>query len=414
MSATLDSLGALSAAIDALLENSPLPASDAELHDFMVGLIRERNRLVAACAPALAAWERRRVWEADGSRSPAARLARATGSAQPTAKRELARARHLAEMPATAAALAEGRLTVDHVDALSRAKTPARAARFAEHEATLVEQCERLDFAPAQRVIDYWCQRADAEIDSDDARDRSDDSRLFVSATTGGRVAINGTLDPIGGEIFRNELDRIEREIWQADQRSGNVRTPAQRRALALVEMATRSATAPADGRRPKPLFTVHVGRRAISASLPAAPSSRRRNSHGGSTTRSTRASCSTARPLSSRCRNSDRSPEPSVAPSRRGIVIVSTPAVVTCLQTSATSTTSRPGPKVAPRISSTGDCSARRTIGTGTSTTTMQFRYLCVASIASQPFVPVFGGRIYGNASATTPVSTRQTDRGA
>jgi hypothetical protein len=37
-------------------------------------------------------------------------------------------------------------------------------------------------------------------------------------------------------------------------------RTPAQRRADALVEMAIRSATAPADGRRPEPLFTVVVG----------------------------------------------------------------------------------------------------------------------------------------------------------
>ena len=37
-------------------------------------------------------------------------------------------------------------------------------------------------------------------------------------------------------------------------------RTPAQRRADALVEMATRARTAPADGRRPAPLFTVVVG----------------------------------------------------------------------------------------------------------------------------------------------------------
>ncbi len=38
------------------------------------------------------------------------------------------------------------------------------------------------------------------------------------------------------------------------------LRTPAQRRADAFVEMATRSRTAPPDGRRPEPLFTVLVG----------------------------------------------------------------------------------------------------------------------------------------------------------
>jgi hypothetical protein len=36
-------------------------------------------------------------------------------------------------------------------------------------------------------------------------------------------------------------------------------RTPAQRRADALVEMATRARTAPKDGRRPAPLFDVVV-----------------------------------------------------------------------------------------------------------------------------------------------------------
>lgn len=41
---------------------------------------------------------------------------------------------------------------------------------------------------------------------------------------------------------------------------TGVVRTAAQRRAAALVEMATRSASAPSDGRRPRPLFTVLVG----------------------------------------------------------------------------------------------------------------------------------------------------------
>ncbi|MEY2568465.1 MAG: hypothetical protein QOE35_2994, partial [Actinomycetota bacterium] len=42
-------------------------------------------------------------------------------------------------------------------------------------------------------------------------------------------------------------------------------RTPAQRRADALVEMATRSRTAPANGRRPEPLFSVLLGDEALS-----------------------------------------------------------------------------------------------------------------------------------------------------
>ncbi len=80
------------------------------------------------------------------------------------------------------------------------------------------------------------------------------------------------TLDPISGSIVADELNRLEHELFEADcaearERLG--RTPridelardgGQRRADALVEMATRSRAAPADGIRPAPLFSVLVG----------------------------------------------------------------------------------------------------------------------------------------------------------
>ena len=80
------------------------------------------------------------------------------------------------------------------------------------------------------------------------------------------------TLDPISGSIVASELNRLEHDLFEADcaeakERLGRTaridelaRTSAQRRADALVEMATRSRTAPADGIRPAPLFTVFVG----------------------------------------------------------------------------------------------------------------------------------------------------------
>lgn len=53
----------------------------------------------------------------------------------------------------------------------------------------------------------------------------------------------------------RSAKERLGREpmVMELD------RTPAQRRADALVEMAIRARSAPADGRRPAPLFTVLV-----------------------------------------------------------------------------------------------------------------------------------------------------------
>jgi len=79
-------------------------------------------------------------------------------------------------------------------------------------------------------------------------------------------------LDPINGAIVEDELRRIEQRMYADDWKDARARvgenatafdlarTSAQRRADALVEMATRSGTAPQGGRRPEPLFTVLVG----------------------------------------------------------------------------------------------------------------------------------------------------------
>lgn len=81
-------------------------------------------------------------------------------------------------------------------------------------------------------------------------------------------------LDPISGAIVSNQLRRIEDELFAAEwkeakERLGEgatitgadlARTPTQRRADALVEMATRAGVAPENGRRPEPLFSVFVG----------------------------------------------------------------------------------------------------------------------------------------------------------
>src|SRR3546814_13658751 len=79
------------------------------------------------------------------------------------------------------------------------------------------------------------------------------------------------SFDPVRGTIVNETLAMIEGELFeidwaQAKDRLGRKptldeldRTPAQRRADALTEMAIRARTAPRDGRRPAPLFTVVI-----------------------------------------------------------------------------------------------------------------------------------------------------------
>jgi len=250
----------LHTAIDSLLAVDPNTLTDNELHDHVTTIQRQRHRMAAAAAQAISAWDQRMVWADNGAGSAAARLANDTSASPTSTSIEIKRARRLRTMPHVAAALATGHLSPDHVDLLAKANQPWRNASFADHEATLVEQCKILRFADARKMIDYWCARADADAAEDQAERQRNAAHLDISSTLDGTIMINGLLDPIGGTIVTNELNRLEHELYLTDKRDSVIRTASQRRAAALVEMAARSATAPANGRRPKPLFTVLVG----------------------------------------------------------------------------------------------------------------------------------------------------------
>lgn len=261
-----DALDLLRRSVEAVRAIDLDSLTDGELHELAIATQQLCGRLTAATAPLLQRWEQRGVWAGDGSRSSAARLARETRSSQATARRELRRARSLAGMPATSLAAVAGELSTDLVDLLATADTTARHDLFVEHEAALLESIRGLRYSQAHRAVRYWCHRADAELERDDhdADDDRDAARLSVSTTLDDMVVVNGALDPVGGAIVVGELDRLAERLRLDDLRDGVDRTPAQRRAAALVQMATRSATAPADGRAPRPLFTALIGDRTL------------------------------------------------------------------------------------------------------------------------------------------------------
>ena len=95
-----------------------------------------------------------------------------------------------------------------------------------------------------------------------------------MSLTEGlrGTGLLTGELTPTARAEVSTALDRIERELFDADwavvrAEHGDAattaqiaRTPGQRRHDALVEMARRATTAPSDGKRPTPLLSILVG----------------------------------------------------------------------------------------------------------------------------------------------------------
>jgi hypothetical protein len=157
------------------------------------------------------------------------------------------------------------------VDLVASVRRPSTEAALARDEEMLVDYAKTLAFAEFVRVLRYWEQHADPDGAEEDAMEQQARRDVYLVPSIGGTFLGKMTLDPISGAIVCGELERLERELFEADWakaqddlgRDPTVdelgRTSAQRRADALVEMATRSGTAPADGRRPAPLFSVLV-----------------------------------------------------------------------------------------------------------------------------------------------------------
>jgi hypothetical protein len=234
-------------------------------------LHRQRARLDAFVTTASAAFDASDTWALDGARNASAWLATRCRLPTAEARRVVRRGRALRHLPACAEAWSAGTITAAHVDVIAALRRPATEAALARDEALLVDQAGGLGFSSFTRAAAYWDQRADpdgAEAGDEARRGRR---QVYLEASFSGMWLGQITLDPVSGAIVANELGRLEREGFEADWARARTtlgreptladlgRSSGQRRADALVEMATRSRTAPADGRRPAPLFSVLV-----------------------------------------------------------------------------------------------------------------------------------------------------------
>ncbi|MDX6659950.1 MAG: hypothetical protein QOJ55_772 [Solirubrobacteraceae bacterium] len=259
----------LVAAIDELVGTDPRALSDSEA---IIALHRELARLEAVAARATARWDADRRWAEEGARSGAAWLAARCRTPKDTARRRLRLGRALRDLPHASGAWLDGRIEGAHVSALTKARNDRTVSDLAADEAMLVENASSLRFDQFTRALAYWSQLHDPDGVEIDARRQHDERSLDLSQTFQGVWVGDFTLDPVNGAIVSDALRRSERAVFDADWADARARlgrdplideltrTARQRRADALVEMAQRAMTAPADGRRPEPLFSVLVG----------------------------------------------------------------------------------------------------------------------------------------------------------
>ncbi|HVM14357.1 MAG TPA: DUF222 domain-containing protein [Egibacteraceae bacterium] len=258
----------LAEALDGLCQAEPASLADGET---VVALHAQLERLAAVATRATAAFDASRAWEADGARSAPAWVAARCRLPLASARRRARLGRELRSMPATEAAWLAGEVGEAQVEALADERARVGAERFDADEALLVGHATELPYRLFRRALAYWSQLADPDGAERRAAAQREGRRLHLSASFEGCWFLDGVLDPVGGEIVSRALRAIEEELFEADwaearRRVGEgvrpadvARTPAQRRADALVEMARRAGAVPPGARLPEPLFTVLV-----------------------------------------------------------------------------------------------------------------------------------------------------------
>jgi uncharacterized protein DUF222/HNH endonuclease len=261
---------ALTKAIDELAEADPTTLADAEAIEL---LHRNFTRLDAVLTKASAAFDASGNWRPSGAPSAAHYIAYRCNAAIESSKRRMRLGRALRHMPATDAAWTAGQISADHARAMAAARTGATEEAFARDEEQIVGWARSRTLGGFYRDLKWWSYRQDPDGAEDDAEVKKAKRKVHLSQSWQDLWFGDLTLDPIAGTVVSNELKRLEKIEFDIDWAEAKARlgteyisgsdlrrTPAQRRADALVEMATRSGAMPPGARKPEPLFTVLVG----------------------------------------------------------------------------------------------------------------------------------------------------------
>ena len=258
----------LKEAIDRLADAGPLVPADAES---VVDLFCQFDRLESVVTEAAASFDASGEWALDGAPSAATWLACRRRLRKAQARRIVKRGRELRHLPRFAQAWSKGEVNSAHIDTVAAARTPVTEDTFERDEQVLCEHATTLSYDAFAKSVDYWKQLADPDGAEEDEEARRARRAVYLEKSFDGMWLGHMTLDPLSGAAVSEELCRLEQELFEADWAKASddlgreptvsdlARTPAQRRSDALVEMATRSRTAPAEGKRPVPLVSVLI-----------------------------------------------------------------------------------------------------------------------------------------------------------
>ncbi len=244
-----------------LEEDEPIAAEslgDSELLNRYVALRSQLTRLEAEGARLLAEIDRRRAYEPDQLTTESFLQAR-VGDSGRAARRNVAEARGLESFERVREAFAGAEIDRPRVGMLLAA---ARVSpeHFKRDEAMLVDTAASQSMAGTHRALEYWKQQVDREAASADREHLFRRRHLSIVPVFGGMVRVDGELDPVGGRTVMLALRSL---ADPANLQPGDMRTPGQRRADALIELCAdhlaHGDAGETGGSRPSMLVTVSL-----------------------------------------------------------------------------------------------------------------------------------------------------------
>jgi hypothetical protein len=239
-------IGALAAAVDEVLADDPASWTKDELAVAVIELRRQQSRLAAATVAATAAFDARRVWVEDGSRSATDWVSTRARLPRGEVRADVRLGRRLRAMPQTCGALRAGAIGVAHAHRLAAlAGNPRTAAQFPDGERFLVTSAATMRFDDFARTCDHWRDAVDPDgPEHRAARDR-DLRRVDLATGLDGVGHLAGYLTPLGNAAFGEALARLEQELFESDWAAAGPSTMMPPRPTICAAPRRSAATTP-------------------------------------------------------------------------------------------------------------------------------------------------------------------------
>jgi hypothetical protein len=221
-------------------------------------LFRHRNAIDGEIERRLHRFDKAQGFTADGALSARAWLRWKCHLSPATASDMVQTARRLSSLELTAKAFRAGEISYSHAALIARTADELGDKWEAQAEEILVTAAKDLD--PSRLRIAVLHLRHCLEPDGvlDDANEAHERRFFHLSQTWDGVFRLDGQLDPDGGAALQTALDSLMSPPAADDER-----TPAQRRADALTEMARRQLDSgglpEVGGQKPHLMVTVEM-----------------------------------------------------------------------------------------------------------------------------------------------------------